>query len=264
MNMAFSIRRTLGTILLTLVTLVAACAAPSAATTPALASPTPPAVLPAATATPTASPTPPERDVASDDQGSAVTVQPDAPEAVLPALQASALTAAEVEGILTMREEEKLARDVYLTLYERWGIPILNNIARSEATHMDAVKTLIDRYGLEDPAVDEVGVFANDTLQALYDELVETGTQSLVDALRVGAAIEEIDILDLETHIAQTARADIRQVYENLIKGSRNHLRSFVGNLERRVGEAYEPQYLDRAAYEAIVLSAPERGKSGG
>ena len=75
--------------------------------------------------------------------------------------------------------------------------------------------------------------------------------------------IAQIERLDLETHVAQTGRADIQQVYENLIKGSRNHLRSFAGNPERRVGEAYEPQYLDRAAYEGMVLSAPERGRSG-
>ena len=82
------------------------------------------------------------------------------------------ITDAELEGILYMREEEKLARDVYLTLYEAWGVPIFQNIARSEATHMEAVNTLIDRYGLADPAAAEVGVFTDPTLQGLYDQLV--------------------------------------------------------------------------------------------
>jgi hypothetical protein len=175
------------------------------------------------------------------------------------------LSAAEIEGVLYMREEEKLARDVYLALYERWGTRIFQNIAQSETAHMEAVLTLIERYGLEDPAAGkEVGVFTNETLQELYDELVAQGEQSLAAALRVGAAIEEIDILDLEAYISQTNRTDIRRVYESLTRGSRNHLRAFVRNLEWQTGEAYEPQYLDQAAYEAIVNGGTERGQGRG
>jgi len=174
------------------------------------------------------------------------------------------LTADEVAGILFMREEEKLARDVYQVLYAQWSVPIFDNIAGSEATHMDAVLTLIERYGLEDPVDGRaVGEFADPTLQALYDQLVEQGSASLVAALEVGAAIEEIDILDLQAHLDETERADIRGVYENLLKGSRNHLRSFSANIERRAGEAYAPQYLDEDAYQAIIGGDTERGRAG-
>ena len=167
----------------------------------------------------------------------------------------------EVEGLLYMREEEKLARDVYLTLYEEWGVPVFQNIANSEQTHTNAVRTLLDRYDIEDPAADNgVGVFANSTLQALYDQLVEEGSRSLADALRVGAAIEEIDILDLEEQIAQTDNSHIQLVYENLMNGSRNHLQAFASNLERRTGETYQPQYLGQTEYESIVESS-EKGK---
>ena len=176
----------------------------------------------------------------------------------------SLLSDAEIEGILYMREEEKLARDVYLTLYEVWGLPVFENIARSEATHMEAVRTLIDRYGLADPAAAEVGVFRNPTLQGLYDQLVADGRTSLADALRVGAAIEEIDILDLQERLAQTDQADIELVYENLMKGSRNHLRAFASTLTRQTGETYQPQYLDLASYESIVNSATETGAGQG
>ena len=170
------------------------------------------------------------------------------------------LTDADVEGILYMREEEKLARDVYQTLYDTWGLRIFQNISRSEARHMEAVKTLIDRYDLADPAEGkDVGEFSNQTLQELYDELVAQGSQSLVDALRVGAAIEEIDILDLQESLEQTEQADIQRVYENLLKGSRNHLRSFVSNLDRQ-GETYEPQYLDQETYDEIIGSTRGQG----
>jgi hypothetical protein len=177
-------------------------------------------------------------------------------------LSVDTLSDAEVEGLLFMREEEKLARDVYLTLYEKWGMPIFQNIAGSEQTHMDAVKTLLDRYDVEDPvAGNDIGVFDNSTLQALYDQLVQQGSQSLADALRVGAAIEEIDILDLEERIAETDKADIRMVYGNLMRGSRNHLRAFASTLERQAGETYQPQYLDQTAYESILNTSAERGK---
>jgi hypothetical protein len=171
------------------------------------------------------------------------------------------LSDAEAEGILYMREEEKLARDVYLTLGEQWNLPIWSNIADSEGTHMEAVKTLIDRYGLEDPINGTVrGEFANQDLQALYNRLVERGSQSLVDALRVGAAIEEIDILDLQTHAAQTEKADVRRVYDSLTRGSENHLRSFVFLLERQ-GETYEPAYLETEEFNEIVSSPVDRGR---
>lgn len=175
------------------------------------------------------------------------------------------LTGEEVAGILYMREEEKLARDVYLTFYQQWGLPIFQNIADSEQTHMEALKTLIDRYGLDDPAAgNDVGTFTDPTLQSLYDELTASGRVSPAAALRVGAAIEEIDIIDLQEHIAETDKMDIVRVYENLMHGSRNHLRAFVSTLERQEGETYQPQYLDQETYDGIIGESVERGGSGG
>ncbi|RMH36674.1 MAG: DUF2202 domain-containing protein [Gammaproteobacteria bacterium] len=176
----------------------------------------------------------------------------------------SALSEVESEGILYMREEEKLARDVYLTLYKRWELPVFQNIANSEQTHMDAVLSLIERYGLDDPAAgNDVGAFTNPDLQALYDQLIDQSSASLADALRVGGAIEEIDILDLEERLGQTDKADIQLVYESLMKGSRNHLRAFVSTLEQQTGESYQPQYLSQDVYDAIINRAIERGGNG-
>jgi hypothetical protein len=173
-----------------------------------------------------------------------------------------ALSTAESEGLLYMREEEKLAHDVYVTLYEKWGLPNFQNIAQSEQTHTEAVKTLIERYGLPDPAASQaVGVFTNPELQKLYNELVAQGSQSVADALRVGAAIEEIDILDLQERLAQTDRADIQTVYQNLVRGSGNHLQAFTANLVRQTGQTYQPRYLNQADYQSIVGGA---GGSGG
>ena len=179
-------------------------------------------------------------------------------------LHANGLTDAEVEGLLYMREEEKLAHDVYITLYQMWGIPVFQNIANSELSHTEAVMNLLNIYGIDDPAIGAaVGVFTNPDLQALYDQLVDLGRQSAADALRVGAAIEEIDILDLQANLETLTAADIRQVYENLLFGSENHLRAFTSVLQQQTGVTYVPQYMDQAAYDAIVAESIQSGAGG-
>lgn len=180
------------------------------------------------------------------------------------AIQAPADEITDQEALQFMVEEEKLARDVYLTLYEEWNSRIFQNIAGAEQTHMDAIRTLFTTYDVDDPTEgNDIGVFENDELRALYVGLVETGSQSLADALKVGAAIEEIDILDLEEYIAATDNADIELVYENLLKGSENHLRAFVSTLEQQTGEVYVSQYMVQADYDAIINADTETGGNG-
>lgn len=174
------------------------------------------------------------------------------------------LTDEEIEGIAFMREEEKLARDVYLQLAQLWGLNIFGNIARSEDTHMGAVLTLIEMAALNDPAEGlGQGEFLNQDLQQLYGGLISRGGQSLSEALLVGAAIEEIDILDLQMYLAETDDASIREVYQNLLKGSINHLNSFVRTYERQTGEEYQPQFLTDEAFQEL-LSAAFQGNGGG
>ena len=177
-------------------------------------------------------------------------------------IPASDLSPEETASLLFMREEEKLARDVYDALYETWGQPTFQNIAASEQAHMDEVKLLLDRYNLADPAL-EPGSFTDPNLGALYDQLVAQGSTSLTDALKVGAAIEEIDILDLQERLAQTDNADIQQVFNNLMSGSENHLRSFVGVLFTQAGETYQPQYLSAETYAAIISGQTGNGNQG-
>ncbi|XRP96224.1 DUF2202 domain-containing protein [Methanocaldococcus sp. 16A] len=176
------------------------------------------------------------------------------------ALPKQPISEEEKEGLIEMREEEKLARDVYLTLYHKWGLQIFKNIAESEQTHMDSVKYLLDKYNIPDPVKsDEVGKFSNPKFEELYNKLVEQGSKSVVDALKVGATIEDLDIADLEHWISKTDNEDIKFVYENLMKGSRNHMRAFVSMLER-YGANYTPQYISKEEFEQIISSSMERG----
>ncbi len=145
---------------------------------------------------------------------------------------AQPLSDEEANWLLNMREEEKLARDVYLTLYAKWQLRIFDNISASEQRHFDAVGRLIVRYGLADPADPTVGNFVNSELQKLYNDLIIQGAVSVSEALRVGVAIEELDISDLQSAIAVSDNTDILTVYANLLRGSTNHLRAFNRQLQ--------------------------------
>ena len=171
----------------------------------------------------------------------------------------------ETEDLVFMREEEKMARDSYLLLAEQWGLAVFSNIAKSEQKHMDALEVLIDGFGIADPVVDEsdVGTFANLDLQDLFDELMAAGSQSAMDGLKVGGAIEETDILDIEEAIDRAENEDIIATYENLLCGSRNHLRAFVGQIEL-LGEIYTPILLSEGELNAIVDFPMERGCGNG
>jgi hypothetical protein len=166
----------------------------------------------------------------------------------------------ESNSLLFMREEEKLARDVYTTLYQKWGQRIFTNITVSEQTHMDAVLMLLTKYSLTDPVgANPVGVFANTTLQNLYNQLVAQGSTTALDAFQVGATIEDLDIFDLTNALTKNDNQDIAFVYSMLTKGSRNHLRSFYKNI-LNAGGSYTPQYITQAEFDAIINSSMETG----
>jgi len=173
---------------------------------------------------------------------------------------ASTLDATETANLVYMREEEKLARDVYITFYQTWSMPVFDNIAASEETHTTQVEDMLEKYRIDDPVVDDtVGVFVDPKLASLYTTLVTQGSASSLAALYVGAAIEEIDMIDLQAAIEASDNADVRLLYENLMSGSRNHLRAYVGQIED-LGIVYEAQYLSQEEVDAIVDSPVERG----
>ena len=171
---------------------------------------------------------------------------------------AGALSTAEIEGLQFMREEEKLARDTYLELYDAWGLAVFENIAESEQQHTDTIESLLEKYDLEDPVSDEGvrGEFVDGELAELFEMLMELGLTSATDGLVVGAMIEETDIVDIQEQIDLADHEDIITAYESLMCGSRNHLRAFARNLEA-VGEVYEPIELGDAFW-AIADSPME------
>ena len=168
------------------------------------------------------------------------------------------LSTEEAEQLSYLREEEKVARDVYLSMNELWNLNVFANISNAEQKHMDSTLNVLNRYGLVDPAVDQTGVFTNPELQALFDTLLAQASESEIKALQTGALIEEVDMQDINEMIASTDKTDLITMYEKLHCGSRNHLRAFVRQLENR-GLVYSAQVLSQSDVDGIVDTPMER-----
>lgn len=171
---------------------------------------------------------------------------------------AGQLSEEERDDLLLMREEEKLARDVYLRLYDRWHLRPFGNISGSEQMHMDAILALLRRYGLPDPAQGlDIGEFHSADMLALYERLVNQGLKSSGEAVRVGLLIEELDIADLRAAAKRTSKPEILAVYAHLERGSRNHLRAFY-RWKDRLDVRYVPAHLSQRDFESIGTSEHE------
>lgn len=170
------------------------------------------------------------------------------------------LTDAELTSLLKMKEEEKMARDIYSALYQKWGSAVFSRISAAENNHLGAIISLLKNYGVADTLTGEAGIYADASVQTLYNDLLSKGSVSVEDGYKTGALIEEMDIKDLSGTIATTTNANIIMVYENLERGSRNHLRAFFNQLSG-LGIVYSPVYLTQAEYDQIVTSAMEKGK---
>ncbi len=169
-------------------------------------------------------------------------------------------TAEESADMTFMREEEKLARDVYLRLAETWDLAPFVAIAGAEQRHMNALLRLLTRYQLPDPAAGKlIGEFTDPELQALHDALLAQGGQSPAAALKVGALIEEVDIEDNAAAMSRTTKSDVSATYDNLLCGSRNHLRAFARTLETLTGQAYVAQVLSAERVGEILATPMER-----
>lgn len=182
-----------------------------------------------------------------------------------------------------MREEEKLARDVYLT-FAGWypQQSTFQNIAtQSEQSHTDTMLSKLEQYGLPDPNPDtnnlpaSIGVFTGPEYGWYFTEkfgaLTDWGSLSELEALYVGAFIEELDmhdivkcpmvIVDTDPNIEvdgcgmdYTDENALKNAYGNLVAGSEDHLRSYVGQIEAVIGVGnYQAQYLTQAEVDAIL-----------
>ncbi len=164
------------------------------------------------------------------------------------------LTEKEDSMLIYMKEEEKLARDVYAVLNKKWNIPIFYNISNSEQDHINAVLALIDYYSLESTEIGDTGVFESDEFTNLYDSLITEGSYSIEKALKIGILIEDKDIYDLSNYLDSTTNVNITQVFGNLLEGSINHIQAFTRQLIKYNPDfEYEAKYISQEKYDSII-----------
>lgn len=167
------------------------------------------------------------------------------------------LNQADIDALLFMLEEEKLARDTYIFLYDVWNQNIFSNISNSEQSHINAVKTLLDANQVNYTILQE-GKFENQDLQNLYDKFIKDGVASINAAFIIGATIEDLDIADLDTFISNATSPSLVEVFESLQCGSRNHLRSFNAQL-LNYNASYNPQFITQDEFSSIISSSNEK-----
>jgi len=175
-------------------------------------------------------------------------------------------------------EEEKLARDVYRVLGR--SFPEIGSFAEMEANKEHskcAVLDLMRKYRVSVPRVnDNVGVFSWGSYGRYFTEkylvLTSQGTSSPLNALYVGAFMEELNILDIDqcpkvivdinNGIGEasacgrnhTDNPDVLRVYDSLVEESRRHLRLLVRDIEQIIGVGnYQAQVLPQDQVDAIL-----------
>jgi hypothetical protein len=168
------------------------------------------------------------------------------------------LTFQEKQDLQFLKEEEKLARDVYLYAFDLYAYKVFENISKSEQMHMDRVTEILSTYQIEDLSLPERGKFTNTDLQKIYYDLTDLCEKSLEDALRAGATIEDLDINDIENFMEDTDLPDVMNMYLSLSCGSRNHMRAFTNNLTI-LGVEYVPQFISEDEYFGIINNSNEK-----
>lgn len=155
---------------------------------------------------------------------------PNRPAATATATATSTLSAATASDLVFVRDEERLARDLYAAIAAQYGDALpFSTIVNSEQRHFDAVGVLLARYGLADPASGKAaGQYANPAIQTLYDTLLAQSKISLAEAYQVGIAVETRDIEDVKKGASDATQADVDRVFTMLLRGSEKHLSAFT------------------------------------
>ena len=121
------------------------------------------------------------------------------------------------------------------------------------AIKLNCVKNILERYEIKYSANDEMGVFESTTLKGIYDNLLDKGSKTMIDALIVGATVEDLDINDLNNLIKETDNVELLNLYNNLRSGSIKHLNSFIKQIEKN-NSKYTPQYISQEEFDNIVI----------
>jgi hypothetical protein len=170
-----------------------------------------------------------------------------------PRSSSAPLSPSDRSTLLYVSEQEKLARDLYAALSETWRLDVFHTTSGSEDIHADALRTLLGRYKLPDPALGlSRGEFSREDLAERYDDLMARGRFSPVEALKAAASVEELEIEDMGARLLHVQAPEIQSVLESVVASDKHHLRSLVVAL-RKLGHTYTPVRLPREQFELII-----------
>jgi hypothetical protein len=179
---------------------------------------------------------------------------------VTPAFDSTAdLTADEIEFIFAVREDEKIARDLYISFFGKFGLKPFENIGKAEDNHIKATEKLFDYYEIDYPALSGNGKFENAIRQKLFDSLLLKVNTEL-DAFKVMAVLEESNIVEYGAVIKTVVNPNIKMVIENLAKASANHFKAAIRQITA-LGGTYTPEFLTQEQYRAVIAIGFEKGK---
>ncbi|MEN6611781.1 MAG: DUF2202 domain-containing protein [Methanoregulaceae archaeon] len=173
-------------------------------------------------------------------------------------IPASPLNASELNDVIYLQEAEKAERDLFQTFSTRYNsITIFSSMATNAAAFMKADDIILSRYNISNPEEAQVGVFANQKLQHMYDAATNEGSFTLENALQASAMSEDMHIADLSGAISRTDNQDLAYMYGKELSLSRNDLRLIVGQIQG-FGGNYTPVYITADSYNAIISSPIE------
>lgn len=172
---------------------------------------------------------------------------------VAPVLTVTAsLSADEIEFLFALREDEKMARDLYTVFAAKYSTaPQIDRIAAAENSHIAYVEAVLDYYEISYPAMTAAGLFEDAKRQAIYNELADkSGT--LLEVYATMAAVEEESVSAYKSVQSEITNENIALVITNMIKASSNHLKAAVCQIIVG-GSTYTPLYLSAEEFGTIV-----------
>jgi len=164
----------------------------------------------------------------------------------------------EIDFLLKMYEEEKLARDVYVSFYNKYNIEFFKNTSQAQQIQMNQIACLLKHYNLKYKATEREGIFNDLNIQQHYFDFKEQGDISVSDAIKASATIEDLNLFDLGEYMSFTKNPAILAIFKHLSCGAKNHLRNFVNVLKVK-NETYLPKHITEKEYKRIVKKKNEK-----
>src|SRR6476620_4362177 len=165
------------------------------------------------------------------------------------------LSPAETKALINLHDNQKLSLFVYDSLYAIWGINPFGNIRSAESQHVNFLDDVADNYALEletnEPG-NSAATFTTPQAETIYQESISKGSLSVVDALKMGARLEEMSLQVLHNAKAVTIKSDLLHTFDILAMGSKNNLQAFNRRL-KMYGITYEPGFLEQKDFRNII-----------